>query len=51
MEIVVDADEADEMRAGAAWERAVGCGLVDARVGRPTREGDGVVATVFRDKE
>ena len=51
METVVDADEADEMRGGAAWERAVSCGLVDAHVGRPTQEGNGVAATVFRDKE
>ena len=47
----MDADEADEMRRGAAWERAMGQGLVDARVGRSTREGDGVESTVFRDKE
>ena len=50
-ETVVDADEADEMRAGAAWERAAGSGLVDARVGRPRRDGDGAAATDFRDEE
>ena len=49
---MVDADEADEMRGGASWERAVGRGLMNARMGRPTQEeGNGVVVTVFRDEE
>ena len=51
METVMDADKADKMRAGVAWERAVGHGLVDVRVVRPTREGDGIATTVFRDEE
>ena len=51
METVVDADKANEMRGDASWEQAVGRGLVDARVGRPTREGSGMAATVFRDED
>ena len=51
METVVDTDEANEMQGGAAWERAVGRGLVDAHMGRLTREGDDVADTVFRDED
>ena len=50
-EVVMDADEANKMRGGTVWERVVSCRLVDTRVGRPTREGNNVAATVFRDKE
>ena len=50
-ETVMDLDEAEEMRGGVAWERAAGGGLVDARVGRPQRDGNGAAATDFRDEE
>ena len=51
METVVDMDKADAMRGGAAWDGAVARGFVDTCVGRPTREDNGVAATLFRDEE